>query len=191
MEPADLSTWRWTAILLLSGGLIFWIGAWTPPYKWWMTRDIKEYLSLIYNHKTAWLFIAATFAVGIIITLLGMHLFSTALQNAGQKIWPQLGYSVFAFGSIFWILNIAFRGTVTVWAANQLHDTNLLEPSFKTWMDWSNVLFAIYMVLAYFSIGCMGLALKETALLPIWVSWMCIVFGFAGSILYLCRIPLF
>lgn len=191
MQESTLQLWRWAAILLISGGTIFWIGAWTPPYRWWMTSDLKEYLTLIHDNKTIWYFIAATFAVGVVMTLFGVQLFSIALQEAQQKIMPQIGYTAIAFGSAFWILNIAFRATVTVWAASQLADTGAVEPTFKTWMDWSNLIFSIYMVLAYFGIGCLGYALKETGLLPDWTGWMCMIFGFSGSALYMVGFPLF
>jgi hypothetical protein len=191
MENVDLQLWRWTGILLVTGGIIFWIGACTPPYKWWMTRDVKEYLALIYENKHTWYFIAATFAIGVIITLFGMLLFSIALQQSGEKVFPRIGFFAFMFGCSFWILNIAFRATVTVWAAQQLHDVNLLEPSFHPWMDWTNLIFAIYMVVAYFGIGCMGYSLHQLSILPSWTSWMCMIFGFGGSVLYLCRFPFF
>jgi len=191
VEIQNIQVWRGTGILLLAGGFIFWIGAFTPPYKWWMTKDVKEYLTLIHDNKTAWYFIAATFLIGVVTTIFGMQLFSNALRQSGQNIFPQIGFTAFSFGSIFWILNIAFRATVTVWAANKLSDSSQLEPSFKTWMDLTNLIFAIYMVPAYFGIGCMGYSLHQIAVLPIWISWMCMLFGFGGSVLYLCRFPFF
>ena len=191
MQESTIQLWRWTGIVLLSGGIIFWIGAWTPPYRWWMTGDIKEYLTLVHDNKLVWYFIAATFAIGVVITLFGIQLFSLVLQDTDQRIMPQIGFTAFSFGSAFWILNIAFRATVTVWVATQLSETGVLEPSFKTWMDWSNLIFSIYMVLAYFGIGCLGYALKQTDVLPDWTGWMCMIFGFAGSVLYLVRFPVF
>lgn len=191
MENSDIELWRWAGILLLVGGIIFWIGACTPPYKWWMTKDLKEYLSLIHENKRIWYFISATFLVGVLLTIFGMRLFALALQNSGQKVFPQIGILSFVFGSAFWILNIAFRITVTVWAANQLSENNSVHPSFQTWMDWSNLIFAIYMVLAYFAVGCMGYSLHQLHMLPSWTSWVCMFFGFGGSVLYLCRVPVF
>lgn len=191
MEIQNVQIWRWTAILLTAGGIIFWIGAFTPPYKWWMTSDIREYLTIIHNNRTAWYFIAASFVVGVVTSIFGMQLFSNSLQESGQKILPQVGFTAYFLGSIFWILNIAFRATVTVWAASQLAESNVLEPMYKSLLDWSNVIFAIYMVLAYFAIGCMGYSLYLAEVLPAWIAWMCMIFGFAGSVLYLCRVPLF
>jgi len=187
----DIQLWRWAAILLLSGGIIFWTGALTPPYKWWMTKDTGEYLTLIDQNKLSWYFIAGTFLVGIILSLSGIQLASTALREAGQKILPQIAITTYFTGTIFWILNIAFRITVTVWAAQQLKETGHIEPTFKTWMDWTNLIFAIYMVLAYFAIGCLGYSLLQVNLLPGWVSWTCIIMGFGGSVLYLVRFPFF
>ena len=191
MEATDLHLWRWTGILLLAGGVVFWTGAFTPPYKWWMTRDTREYLTLIYQHKTAWYFIAGTFVVGVILSVIGMQLFSLSLQRAGQHVFPQIGATAFSFGSLFWILNLAFRVTVTVWAAMQLAEHQALEASFKSWMDWTNVIFAIYMVLAYFAIGCMGYAVFQSQILPAWLAWFLMIFGFGGSLLYMVRLPLF
>ena len=98
MQESTLQLWRWTGIMLVSGGIIFWIGACTPPYRWWMTSDLKEYLTLIHDNKTIWYFIAATFALGVVMTVFGIQLFSLALQEAQQKIMPQIGNTAIAFG---------------------------------------------------------------------------------------------
>ena len=191
MGHIDLQLWRWTGILLLAGGVIFWIGACTPPYRQWMTHDVREYLTIIYNNQTNWYVIGGTFLVGVTITLFGMQLWRLVLTQAGQDVWPHIGFTAFAFGAVFWILNIAFRLTVTVWAAKQLGEGNELVPYFKTLMDWTNLGFAVYMVLAYFGTGCMGYALLQSDTLAPWVAWTCMAMGFGGSVLYIVRFPLF
>ena len=192
MTNIDLALWRWSGILLLAGGIIFWIGAFTPPYKQWMTRDIKEYLEIIHANPINWYVINGCFAAGMILTLLGVQLFSQALLGSGSsKIFTNIGVTSFVFGITLWVLNIAFRLTVTVWAANNLAETGQVYESFKTWMDWTNLIFAFYMVLAYFGTGCLGIALKDLQVLPDWLSWFLIIFGFAGSVGYIIRIPLF
>ena len=188
----DLAFLRLTGILLLSGAVLFWIGAFWPPYKQWTTSDVKEYLSIIHTHKINWYIIHGFFIAGILITLFAVQLFSQSLQSAGAgKIYSSTGSTAFLFGSSFWIINIAFRLSVTIWAAGQLAEKNILPDSFQTWMNWSNLLFAIYMILAYTGTGFLGLALKETSLLPMWVSWLCIVFGFVAVPGYLVRFPFF
>jgi hypothetical protein len=37
----------------------------------------------------------------------------------------------------------------------------------------------------------MGYALKQTDILPAWVAWVCMAFGFGGSVLYMARVPVF
>src|SRR5262245_47368018 len=130
MEHSTFLLWRWTGILLLAGGIIFWIGAFTPPYKQWMTRDIKEYLTIIHNNKVNWYIISGSFLIGVILTVIGMQIWSLALQQAGQKNLPVIAANIISFGAVFWILNIAFRLTVTVWAADQLASTQQPDPSF-------------------------------------------------------------
>jgi hypothetical protein len=87
------------------------------------------------------------------------------------SVWMEIAITAFTLGTIFWILKLAFRVTVTIWTAGHLAENNLLDPFFKTWMDGTNLIFPIYMVLAYFSIGCMGLVQYHITLLPSWVSW--------------------
>lgn len=190
METTQYLSWKYSGILILAGGIIFWIGAFYPPYKQWMTSDIKEYLTIINSNKTGWYVIHSCFILGIIVSIFGWELLSESLISSGTgNILPKIAYTSLFAGSIFWLINIAFRLTVTLWAAENFSSTGVIYESFKTWMDWSNLLFVIYMVLAYFATGCFGIAMREISWIPAWVSWFYIIFGFAGVIGYLVRIP--
>ena len=192
MNLPDPILWRWSSILLFAGGLIFWIGAFTPPYKQWTTSDTKEYLSIIQSHRINWYVIHGCFLAGIIITLFGVQLFSQTLLSAKvNRIFPQLAAASFYIGTPLWILNIAFRMTVTFWAANIFATTNQLPDSFQSWMNLTNFIFAIYMVLAYFGIGCLGISLREATMATNWLSWFFIIFGFGGIIGYAVQLPVF
>jgi hypothetical protein len=191
MDGSQLYSWKYTGLLMLAGGIVFWAGAFTPPYKQWMTSDLKEYLSIINTNHTGWYIIHGCFTLGVIISILGLYLFSESLKSsAADKVLSGIAYNLFLVGSIFWLINIAFRVTVTVWAAKNLADTGEVHDTFKTWMDWSNLLFSFYMVLAYTATGCFGIAMKDISWMPVWVCWFCIVFGFAGVIGYIFRVPL-
>lgn len=190
MEQQDLTVFQWPAILLLAGGILFWIGAFWPPYKQWMTSDTNEYLTIIGQHKLNWYIIHGCFLLGVTTTVAGVALFSyTLLSTGGDSPYAVLGATLFIFGAVLWIINIAFRLTVTMWAADQLLATGVLYDSFKTWMQWSGLLFSIYMVLGYIAIGFFGLAAWD--LLPVWVRWFTVIFGFAGIVGYCIRFPLF
>lgn len=192
MNEVNLISWKWTAILLLGGGILFWIGAFTPPYKQWSTADIKEYLTIIHDHKINWYVIHGFFMAGVIITVFGIYLLSQVLLSDGKNhVLPIISLAAISLGSVFWLLNIAFRLTVTFWAADSLTVSGTVHTTFQTWMDWSNLIFAIYMVLAYLAIGCIGIVIKDITWIPAWTGWFCLIFGFAGAIGYLIRFVFF
>ena len=185
-------TLRWAGIIMLAAGVIFWTGAFTPPYKQWTTNDPKIYLSIIDSHRINWYIIHALFLIAIILSIFGIQLFSVSLQSIGANvIFSNIGHIAFFLGAMLWILNLAFRVTVTVWEANEMTNTGQIHGWFTTLKDWSNFLFALFMVLSYFATGCLGIALFQLHILPVWLSWFGIIFGFAGAVLYLFRVPLF
>ena len=183
---------KWAAILMLSGGVLFWIGAFTPPWRQWMTSDTKEYLAIIHDNQLGWFLIHSPMVVGVILTVFSLQLLSSATPFSGTgKLFSDIGANAFFFGSILLVLNFAFRLTVTLWVADQFAKTNEVQPWFNTWFDWSNLIFAIHCVLAYAAVGFMGLALRYLSVLPSWTTWFCIIYGFAGSIGFIVRFPLF
>ncbi len=188
----DVLQLTWTAILLLAGGILFWIGAFIPPWKQWMTSDLKEYLTIINKNRINWYFIHVPMIFGVLLTLFALQIFAGAGSfSSSGKIFSSISASAFSLGAILLIINFAFRFTVTMWAANRLAETGTLETWFRTWMDWSNVLFMVYMILAYLSIGFWGLALKDIPIMPSWSIWFCVIFGFVGAVGYLVRLPFF
>ncbi len=188
----DALLFRWSAILMVAGSVLFWIGALTPPYKQWMTSDLREYLSIIHNNKLNWFLIHTPMLLGVVLTVIALHLFAGGQTSTGSlKLFTTVAVNGFAFGAVFLVINFAFRLTVTIWVAQRLADVGEPELWFSTWMDWSNLLFSVYMVLAYLSIGFLGLALGHLQGIPSWTAWFCLIFGFAGSIGYIVQIPLF
>jgi len=192
MTPENIYLLRWSGILMLAGGILFWIGAFWPPYKQWMTTDTKVYLSIVQDHKIAWYAIHVFFTLGILVSLFGVQSLSTFLMGLhSNKLLVTILSSGYLLGSGFWLLNIAFRLTVTLWAGQQLADHASVPESFQAWMDWSNLIFAIYMVLAYLSIACIGFVLKDLDILPAWGVWFAIIFGLSGIVGYMVQFPLF
>lgn len=183
--------WKLAAWLLLAGGVTFWAGAFTPPYKQWMTSDIAEYLGVIGQHRVNWYFINGSFVLGVLTTVFGVHVLNAWIQHQQASLAASIGWLSFTFGAVFWIINLGFRLTVTVWAAADFQESGSVVPIFQSLHQWTGALFAVYMVLAYFGTGWLGVAVRETNAVPVWLSRGMIVFGFAGSLLYLVRFPLF
>lgn len=191
MTSVEHSLWFWSAILLLAGGIIFWIGAFTPPYKQWTTSDVKEYLSVIGTHKIGWYIIHGCFAIAMILTLVGMNLLSRAIEFHNHPMIAATVNSLFTAGTVFWIADIAFRLTVTLWAAQKFVADGQVMDWYLSFRSWGGLLFGIYMVIGYFAIGCIGVAFRDIALIPNWLSWFNLIFGFSGAVLFLTGFPFF
>jgi hypothetical protein len=120
---------RTAAVLLIGGWVIFWAGAMTPPWDWWYPIPAAEYLQLIEAHRWIWLWIAASFAVGVLLTLAGLVVLGTVLRAHGDGLWSDLGQTAFVFGSVLWVATILFRATATISAATEVAAVGL--PDFR------------------------------------------------------------
>jgi hypothetical protein len=175
---------RLSALILLLGGIVFWIGAATPPYRQWMTRDTGEYLAIIHYNSTNWYFMHSVFIGGVLLTMVGTLLMSEAFRKTNQTVWPTIASSTSIFGSIFLVLNIAFRVTLTTDAAKEFMLEKSIDSVFQSWMRWSNLIFAVYMMFGYFSCAALGYAFTKTNIVPVWVSRFGMCFGALGFITY-------
>jgi hypothetical protein len=182
---------RTAACLLIGGWVIFWAGAMTPPWDWWYPIPAAEYLQLIDAHRWIWLWIAASFAVGVLLTLAGLVVLGTVLRGHGDRLWSELGQTAFVFGSVLWVATIVFRATATISAASETAAAGTVPAWFEPMFLWSNALFAVYMVLAYLAIAAYGRALLDTALVAPWLAKTHVIFGLAGAFGFVVRIPIF
>jgi hypothetical protein len=182
---------RATAVLLLAGTATFWAGAFTPPYRWWFGIPPAEYLAMVATHRTTWLAIAAAFAVGVLSTLVGFTLLSTALRAQGEHTWSELARVAYACGSVLWLASLAFRATATPAAADQTVASGAVPSWFQPLQAWSGGLFAVYMVLAYLALAAYGRALLRTGLVPRWLARAHVLFGLAGAVGFVAQVRLF
>ncbi len=182
---------RWAGILLIAGWVIFWGGAalwFTGPYR---QPPLDEYLELIASHRTAWYWINGSFLVSVTLTVLGFGAFTSVLRGAGDRLLSELGLLAYVFGAVLWIISLAFRLTLEVWAAQETSQSGVIPVGFEAWRQWAIVLFAIHMILAYLSVAAYGGALLGTGLLAQWLAWTAIVFGLAGVLGFLFQLRFF
>jgi hypothetical protein len=182
---------RVAALLLVGGWVSFWAGAFTPPSRWFFPIPVREYLELIAANRGTWLWVAASFAVGVLLTLAGFIVLGVALRAAADHVWSELGQAAFLFGSVLWLASLAFRATVTVAAAQETVSSGVVPPWFEPLRAWSAVLFGVYMVLAYLALAAYGKALLATGLAPRWLAWTHVVFGLLGAVGFIARVPVF
>jgi hypothetical protein len=178
-------------ILLVGGWLSFWAGAFTPPYRWWFAVPVRTFLELVAAHPKTWLFIAAAFALGVLLTLAGLVVLGSVFRPAGARVWSDLGLAAFSLGGALWLASLTFRATATITAARETVVSGVVPAWFEPMRAWSGAMFALYMVLAYFAIAAYGRALLQSHLVPRWLGKFHVVFGLAGAVGFLVRLPFF
>jgi len=165
--PAGLA-----AGLLIVGAAIVWMGATTWP---------GQRLERVATQLTAYLWANGSFLLGAVTVLAGLTILTVALRESGDRLFGELGLVSFLFGSVFWIISLAFRLTVTVSAAQEMARTGTPPAFFEMWLRWAGLLFGIYIVLAYLGIAAYGGALLKTGLLARGFCWTRVVVGLAAA----------
>lgn len=153
---------RAAAVALVLGAIVFWIGACTPPYRWWMGPPVEEFLGLVHAHLGTWRFIAAAFAIAAVVTLPALALLTARLRTVGDPGWSVVGLVLFAAGTPLWLLHLGHRAAVVPWAAAEHARTGLVPTGFVAERQWMGLAFAAYMVLAYLGVAAYGAALART-----------------------------
>jgi len=177
---------RFTGIALILGCVLFGIGVglYTP------IKDEKgafifglpprEWLRLVFAHPLLWRWGTILCISGVIVTILGLAMFTSLLRDAGDRTFSQLGLIAFAFGSVLWVICLAFRLSIDPWAAQETAKTAVIPEFYVPLTRWTGVLFVIYTVLAFSALAAYGAAVLSTGVLPHWVGWLAIVYGLAG-----------
>jgi len=188
------STWddyRIAATLLLMGGVVFIIGAFSPPWEQWYS-PLKRSLQVIGQHRTAWFWIHACFVIGVVLTILGAVAYAYARAKGGTNaLLPALVATAYATGAVLWLISVAFRLTVQVWAANEVVSTDRIPEPYEAWHRLSGVLFTYYMALAYLACAGLGWDVLRTGLVARWAGWFSIVFGLSAGAIVGRNIPFF
>lgn len=164
----------WTLVV---SSVIFWIGAFTPPWKQWMGPPLEEYLTIIGTHRKNWLFINGCFALSCVLTVPALGGLAAQLRSRGDPGWSIVGLSLFAVGAALWLVHLGHRLTITPWAASELMESGVVPPGYAAGKMWMGLLFSAYMVMAYIALSAFGAAILSTDLLPRWVGWTAVIFG--------------
>ncbi len=177
---------HFTGVVLILGCLVFGGGGWL----YWPIKDEKgafifglpprEWLRLVFAHPRLWRWGTILFISGVIITILGLAMLTSVLRDAGDRTFSLLGLIAFAFGSVLWVMSLAFRLSIDPWAAQETEKTAVIPEFYVPLTRWTGVLFVMYTVLAFSALSAYGAAVLSTGVLPHWVGWLAIVYGLAG-----------
>lgn len=176
---------RAAAWVFVAGWVIFWIGAFTPPWRQWMSPLIEAH-SIIGRHPVAWHFINGCIAVGSLVTAAAFVLHA---QATSAKPWATVAAASYGFAVAMFLVNLSFRHTVQVWAAEAVVRTGELPTGYVVWYRFAGLLFGVYGVLAYLAVAALGASLLESPHLPRWIAWGNLIGGSLLAALMLGNLP--
>ncbi len=176
---------RFTGLTLLLGALLFLAGAFMPVTDSKGTTIYalppREHLLVVFAHSMLWQWASILFISGTIMTILGLALLAAQLRDAGDRAFSQLGLIAFALGAVLWFIDVAFRLSVDLWAAQEIARTAAIPDYYVPLTRWTHTLFNIHTTLSFAALLAYGGALLTTRVLPRWVGWLTIVYALAGS----------
>lgn len=176
--------YRFTGITLIVGCLLFFAGASMPltdirgNFIWGLPP--RGWLLVIFAHPVLWQWTNLLLLGGSIVILLGLAMLTITLRAAGDRVLAPLGFSAFFFGTLLWVIQLAFRLSVDLWAAQETGKTGVVPHVYEPLNLWIRFLFVIYGVLAQSGMVAYGAALLFPRVLPKWLGWTNIVFSLAG-----------
>jgi hypothetical protein len=166
--------------LLVGGAVVFWIGAVTPPYRQWMGVPVEEYLTIVENHRPNWYAIHGLFAVGTVLTMLGLAGLGGVLRSAGAPLWWSMAGTLFSIAATLWLVHLGYRLSVTPWAASEFAQSGRVPAVYLAINQWMGILFGAFMVLGYLALGGYGVALLKVNTIARWAGWTALSFGVLG-----------
>jgi hypothetical protein len=179
---------RATAWLFVAGWAIFWVGAFTPPWRQWVS-PLHEALEIIAVHRLAWHFIHTCFVVGTLLTAAAFVVHAEAVSPGRARLWATLAASAYVVAVTLFLVNLAFRNSVQVWAAESVLRSGEFPSSYETWHRFAGLLFGMYSILAYAAVAALGASLLDSTLLPRWIVWGNLGGGLALTALTLGNLP--
>jgi hypothetical protein len=161
---------------LVAGGLLAVVGAFWPPYRQWIA-PLEEGLRVIAAHPIGWKMIHAGFVTGTWTVVVGLCVLAIALHGRDGGTLALVTAVLFGVAAVCWSLNISFRLSTTVQAAQHLVATGSIPDDYAASSKLNSYLFAGFSVLAYLSVATLGWVVLQSDLASRAVGWLLIVWG--------------
>ena len=190
MTETTSSDLRTAALLLLIGGIVFLVGAFWPPWEQWYS-PLKRSLEVIGEHRAAWYWIHTCFVIGVVLTMLGFVALAGARNRAGSgSTLTDVTAALYVVGGVCWLVSVAFRVTVQVWAANEVIATDAIPATYEAWHRFSGVMFMLYIAMAYLACAGLGWDVLRTGMVSRWAGWFAIAFGLSAGAVVGRNVPM-
>jgi len=161
--------------ILIAGLVVFLVGAvcWRLDYQ----RPLPEALPLIHRDRRRWAWIHTWMIAALVITPAGLVGLTLALGEPTARVLAGMATAVYGVGAVCWIVCLAFRLTVTPWAAERAVTFGQVPDGFAAYERWAGALYVVHMLTAYLGSAVLGMALLASDALPTWIGWAGIVWG--------------
>jgi hypothetical protein len=187
----ELSLTKAAGLLLIAGGVIFWsiivaaiavaVRTKALPFKDSSAVPAREFYESIAAKPRWWQAVNLTFTTGIIVTAMGLALFSTLLHEAGDAIFAELGLVAFLIAAAVWVVQTVSNLSMATWAADEVARTGAVPPTAEAWPRAFEQLVHTYMVLAYVATALFGAGILASGLLAAWAGWLAVIVGITGA----------
>jgi hypothetical protein len=177
------AAWWWVV-----GGCLGFAGACWPPYRQW-SAPLEEGLRVIQSHPVGWSIIHAGFVTGIWMLVVGTALQAYALRASAGGSLALLAAILLAFAALAWTTNIAYRLSVTVWAAGELVTRGAVPQEYADWKRFASYLFAGFSVLSYLSVAASGGVVLQSQLAPRALGWVLVAWGLSLGFVVGANVP--
>jgi hypothetical protein len=129
-----------------------------------------------------WLRVMALFVTMILLMTIGLGLLTQGLYRAGSRALAPSAVVLFALAATIFVGWATFEGTVTMWAAQETARTEIVPAIYEPLLRWADVLFRLFMLIAYLAIGTFGAAMLTTRAVPSWAGWTSVLLGGLGTL---------
>jgi hypothetical protein len=163
-------------LTLVSGLITFLVGAaaWRLRYE----QPMPEALRVIHDDRRRRAWIHLWMAPAMFITTAGVGGYAaTAVAGSAAAVSAVMSSIVYAMGAVCWVVALAFRLTVVVWAAEHAVEHGQPPDGFVALDRWAGSLYVVHMTSAYAAFALLGSATVLAGELPPWVGWLGVGWG--------------
>jgi hypothetical protein len=164
--------------VLAAGLATFLVGAvrWRLDYQ----RPLEESLPRIHLDRRRWTWIHVWMVAGTLVTFAGLAGLTAIQDESTARVLTAMATAVYVTGGVCWVSSLAFRLTVTSWAAEQSVTTGGIPAGFVAYDRWSGALYCVHMLSAYVASAALGVAVLASDELPSGLGWA----GIGGGLVF-------
>jgi hypothetical protein len=172
---------RFCAILLISGLVVFMVGAvlWKLDFQ---SRDLGHVLRSVAAERGRWLWIHAWIAAGVVLSVGGLVAWVDVQRQAGESTLTPVAVAIFALGAVLWLVAIGMRVTVQDSAAAEVLAGAGVPSGYPALHRLAGLLYAAHMLLSYLSVAVLGWGVLNSGVLSARTGWAGIAGGSVGAV---------